>query len=106
MSSGSFETIEVTPSVESALKPSSVLLLSIDGMTCSSCSGTIESLLRGMEGVLYCQVTLSTGVANITYDTSIVSELDIKDSIESIGFDVDILSNLPVEEASSEPPKW
>ena len=41
--------------------------LAISGMTCASCSGRIEAVLRKTEGVASAQVNLATQVATVAY---------------------------------------
>jgi Cu+-exporting ATPase len=73
----------------------------VDGMTCSSCSNSIEKLLQSLGGgITEANVTLSTNQAFVEYDASKLSSTQIKNEIESIGYDVEIL-----EDGSSTPTK-
>ncbi len=43
--------------------------IGIDGMTCSSCSGTVESALKSVKGVKSANVNLTTNTALVSYDS-------------------------------------
>jgi Cu+-exporting ATPase len=70
------------------------LILSIDGMTCSSCQGTIENTLNDLEGVIEATVVLATNTAYIEYvPNDIMTTQFLIDSIEDIGFGAEILDD-------------
>ncbi len=58
----------------------------VDGMTCATCSSTIESVLLGLEGIHDVAVNLSSGNVRISYNSSIVSVTDIKRVVEGSGY--------------------
>ncbi len=63
--------------------------LRIYGMTCASCSGTIESTLRKMPGIAEASVNLMMETAKVRYDTAhIPGPRAIVEAIEDCGFDV------------------
>ena len=76
----------VTAGVESALAPSKwKATLTIDGMTCSSCVGTITKRLQKIPGVDNIDVNLLTGSASLVInDKNHIG--DILDTIEGIGY--------------------
>jgi P-type Cu+ transporter len=76
-------------------------ILGLDGMTCSSCSGSIENLLRSLEGITYAEVTLTTNCAVVDYNSSIISPQFICDEVESIGFGCEVLQTIENESSSS-----
>jgi Cu+-exporting ATPase len=61
--------------------------LMIYGMTCTSCSNSIESHLTETKGIRTISVTLSTEKARITYDSSVIGVREIIKCIEDMGFD-------------------
>lgn len=65
--------------------------IGIEGMTCSSCSGTVENALKAVKGVKSANVNLTTNTALVSYDSSVSSAKDLVDEIESVGFDAEIL---------------
>ena len=83
---------------KSPLHSVNAIVLGIDGMTCSSCSGTVENSIKSLNGVLIDTViaSLSTNTANFEYDSSQLSGKEIVDEIESIGFGAEILENKPL----------
>ena len=68
--------------------------ISVQGMTCTSCSGTVESLLQHRDGVVHACVTLATNCADIEYDSNSITAQDLVEDIESIGFEADILTDV------------
>ncbi|NDJ54558.1 MAG: cadmium-translocating P-type ATPase [Chloroflexi bacterium] len=62
--------------------------LAITGMTCVNCTATVEKGLRKLPGVADVQVNLSTHKANITYIPGEISQRDMIDRVELIGYGV------------------
>nr|XP_017223803.1 PREDICTED: probable copper-transporting ATPase HMA5 isoform X2 [Daucus carota subsp. sativus] len=65
----------------------------IKGMTCSSCSTTVESVLQALPGVLKAQVALATEEAQVRYDSKIVTQSKIFETIEDSGFETILVSS-------------
>ncbi|KAF5181557.1 Copper-transporting atpase hma5 [Thalictrum thalictroides] len=64
----------------------------IKGMTCTSCTRTVESVLQGIHGVNTAQVALATEEAEIRYDPKIVSYSQLMEAIEDTGFEAIIIN--------------
>jgi Cu+-exporting ATPase len=64
------------------------LQLSINGMTCASCSTRVEKALNKTTGVLEANVNLATEQAAVAYDPSQVSPKQIQDAVEHAGYGV------------------
>ena len=62
------------------------IVVNIGGMTCASCVKTIGNALRSLDGVVDVNVNLGAEKTYITYNTNIVTILDIKKAIESAGY--------------------
>jgi Cu+-exporting ATPase len=77
------------------------LLLGIDGMTCSSCSSTVESALRSLPSVRNVVVTLTTNTATLEFDPLVITSQKIIDEIEANGFGASIMSETAVSSAPS-----
>lgn len=60
----------------------------VTGMTCASCSSSVESMLNAQNGVTKAEVNLANSTVLINYDTSLVKPENLRDSIQSIGFDL------------------
>ena len=61
----------------------------ITGMTCSMCSQSIQTALRGLDGVKSADVSLATNTARVVYEkASGLNDKILKEEIEDIGFDV------------------
>ena len=61
--------------------------LRIYGMTCSSCTSTVESQLGAMPGVSSVSVSLATETAKIVFDSKLYGPRDFVDRIGELGFD-------------------
>lgn len=60
--------------------------LNIEGMTCAACSSRIEKVLNKLEGVQQATVNLPLERATVEYFDGVVSETDIINRIEKIGY--------------------
>lgn len=61
----------------------------ISGMTCAACASRIEKGMGRLPGVQEAQVNLAMERAAVTYDPDTVSEKDMADKIESLGYHVE-----------------
>jgi Cu+-exporting ATPase len=68
------------------------LLLSVDGMTCSSCVSTVTVALQSLNGVSEVIVSLSTNTATLRFDPLVINSTDISRELEDVGFDAKVLS--------------
>ncbi|KAJ3680513.1 hypothetical protein LUZ60_016791 [Juncus effusus] len=66
--------------------------LQIKGMTCTTCSTTVESALNCVPGVKKAIVALATDEAEICYDLQIVTPHQLIDAIEEVGFETILIS--------------
>lgn len=70
------------------VEKSKKITLQIGGMTCASCSQAIEKNLLKTAGVKNANVNLATEKATISYDPEKARYKDIKNAIESVGYQV------------------
>ncbi len=70
-------------------------MLLIGGMTCVNCQNRIEKRLKATAGIIYAQVSYSTGTANVTYNSAALSTADIAETIAELGYE--ILTEKPVK---------
>eukprot|EP01138_Halocafeteria_seosinensis_P006365 gb/GECG01006507.1/.p1 GENE.gb/GECG01006507.1/~~gb/GECG01006507.1/.p1 ORF type:complete len:1416 (+),score=201.95 gb/GECG01006507.1/:1-4248(+) len=73
--------------------------LKITGMTCGSCTSTVENGLSKLEGVDSVQVSLQDSKGTVSYDPTNVSTNDLKSTVDALGFDCEILSESAVNES-------
>ncbi|URE06382.1 copper-transporting ATPase [Musa troglodytarum] len=75
--------------IQEEMKEKSVLTcrLRIKGMTCTSCSSTIESALQDVPGVHKALVALATEEAEVRYDPRVVSANQLMEAVEDTGFE-------------------
>ncbi|XP_077042357.1 copper-transporting ATPase 1 isoform X4 [Agelaius phoeniceus] len=78
-----------------------VVVINIEGMTCSSCVQSIEGVLSQKAGVKSVHVSLPNGTGTIEYDPLQTSPEDLRSSIEDMGFDASFpaKAELPVSKA-------
>ena len=69
-----------------------VCKIHINGMTCTSCSSTIESALQAIFGVQKAQVALATEEAEVHHNPKFVSYNTLLQVIEDTGFEAIIIS--------------
>ena len=62
------------------------VVLKIGGMTCAMCVKTIEAALKELPGVLDASVNLGTETAKVSYDPGVVDIDDIRETVESVGY--------------------
>ena len=58
----------------------------VGGMTCATCSGRIEKVLRKLDGVTTAQVNLATEVATVAYTPGVVTVASMIAAVEKAGF--------------------
>jgi len=74
-------------------------VLEISGMTCSSCSGRIETALHGVAGVTEARVNLAIEQANVRFDPAITSAAALVNVVEVAGYGAKIKGNTSAEGA-------
>ena len=62
------------------------IILSIDGMTCSSCSNGLEKYLNKQEGIIVAGVNLVMANATIEYDEKKLNIAQIEEFVKKAGF--------------------
>ncbi|XP_060207090.1 probable copper-transporting ATPase HMA5 [Lycium barbarum] len=73
-------------------KTSQVCRIRIKGMTCTSCSTTVESALQSIPGVQTARVALATEEAEIQYDPRITTYNQLLEATEYTGFEAILIS--------------
>lgn len=73
-------------------KSTQVCQIRINGMTCTSCSTTVESALQALQGVQKAQVALATEEAQVHYDPKIINYNQLLEAIEDTGFEAILIS--------------
>ena len=63
----------------------------IEGMTCASCVGRVESALRRVPGVATANVNLATEKAEVTLSAPVAREV-LADAVRDVGYDVPLAS--------------
>ncbi|XP_066058440.1 copper-transporting ATPase 1 [Chamaea fasciata] len=108
------ENLALLPTLESPLKShpapkdpgqplTQVVVINIEGMTCSSCVQSIEGVLSQKAGVTSVQVSLPNGNGTIEYDPLQTSPEDLRSSIEDMGFDASFPAKAELPAAKAQP---
>ncbi|KAI9435322.1 copper P-type ATPase CtaA [Lactarius indigo] len=63
------------------------ITLRIYGMTCASCTSTVETELAKMPGITSVAVALATETAKVVFDRGVVGPREMVERIEELGFD-------------------
>jgi Cu+-exporting ATPase len=64
------------------------VILKIEGMTCASCTQTVEKAINQIPGVIEANVNLATEKATVKYDSRLASIIDLRQAVSSTGYDV------------------
>lgn len=64
--------------------------LDVFGMTCAACSNRIEKVLNKQDGVARATVNLATESASIEYNPALVTEQDLIQRIQKLGYDAKV----------------
>lgn len=73
----------------------SAVQIRVDGMHCKSCVQTIEGQIGLLSGVSHVRVSLEDGTVLIIHRPLLVSQQELRDKIEDLGFVATLLSNDP-----------
>lgn len=66
------------------------IILPVEGMTCASCVTRVEKTVAKFEGVTSVNVNLATEKVTLEYDPSIVNLNKLADTVEDIGYKLDL----------------
>ncbi|KAF4324208.1 hypothetical protein JM18_000209 [Phytophthora kernoviae] len=73
--------------------------LLIGGMTCNSCSNSVENALKQTEGVISAVVSFATEKATIRFDKDVVGVRTLVETVEDIGYDASYVSGAEAQKA-------
>lgn len=68
--------------------PENIIKLSVEGMSCSHCERAIKNALSELNGVSDIEVDLSEKTVTVKYDEDLITEINLKEVIEDVGYDV------------------
>ncbi|RXK37708.1 hypothetical protein M231_05041 [Tremella mesenterica] len=68
--------------------------LSVEGITCASCTTTISNVLNSIKGSKKVNVDLLANKADVEHLSSVIPE-DIKEAIEDVGYGAEVVSSIP-----------
>ncbi|KAE9606573.1 putative cu(2+)-exporting ATPase [Lupinus albus] len=88
-----FEATLLTVTDEVNDKSVQVCRIQIKGMTCTSCSSTVESALQAIQGVIQARVALATEEAQVHYNANLVNYNQILEAVQDTGFEASLISS-------------
>ncbi|KAF7849654.1 hypothetical protein BT93_L0425 [Corymbia citriodora subsp. variegata] len=77
---------------ETSERINQVCRIHVNGMTCTSCSSTVESALQAVQGVQKAQVALATEEAQVQFDPRVTNLDLLLKTIAEIGFEAELIS--------------
>jgi P-type Cu+ transporter len=77
------------------------ITLRVYGMTCASCTSTIDTELGKLPGITTVAVSLVTESANITFDPGLIGPREMVERIEELGFDAMLSDQLDATQLRS-----
>nr|XP_033800911.1 copper-transporting ATPase 1 isoform X2 [Geotrypetes seraphini] len=94
MSSNQPQECEDWGKVNMASRISSIII-SVEGMTCTSCTETIEQKIGKLNGVYHIKVTLEGKTAFIIYNADIQTAESLREAVDDMGFDATLPNSAP-----------
>ncbi|KAG6613474.1 putative copper-transporting ATPase [Phytophthora cinnamomi] len=90
---------DVAISVESDKADIGEATLLVGGMTCNSCSNSVENALKQTEGVVSAVVSFATEKAIVRFDKDVVGIRTLVETVEDIGYDASYVSGSEAQKA-------
>ncbi|GMF17349.1 unnamed protein product [Phytophthora fragariaefolia] len=90
---------DVAISIESDKADIGEATLLVGGMTCTSCSNSVENALKLTEGVVSAVVSFATEKATIRFDKDVVGIRTLVETVEDIGYDASYVSGADAQKA-------
>ncbi|MBT6121409.1 heavy-metal-associated domain-containing protein [bacterium] len=85
LQNSNLETQEVQSNEKNTIKEDTLL---VTGISCGSCSHSIKTNLKKLDGFISCDINIETGKTICTYDSSKLTISTIKSEIDKAGFTV------------------
>ena len=82
--------------------PVETVRLRIGGMTCATCAGRIEKVLRRQGGVASAQVNLASEVATVAIAPGAISVAELVGAVERAGFEAERAASAKAEREAVE----
>lgn len=86
------------------IKNTEKITMIVEGMSCSSCSSSVETTVKGLKGVINASVNLVTNRLYLEYDSETIKLSQVQKAISDIGYSASI-GNSDKEETSVEEKK-
>jgi len=90
---------DVAISIDSDKSEIGEATLLIGGMTCNSCSNSVENALKQTEGVVSAVVSFATEKASVRFDKDVVGIRTLVETVEDIGYDAAYVSGAEAQKA-------
>jgi len=83
-------TGEASGGLKESVSGEKTLDLPVKGMSCASCSSTVERGLTSLDGVNSADVNFASGKATVTYKPDLVGIDDFKNTVAELGYSVEL----------------
>jgi copper chaperone CopZ len=67
------------------------MVLQAEGITCSSCAGDMETILRAQEGIVHASVNFAKETILVKYDPLVQDRKAVYSAVRSLGYKVKII---------------
>lgn len=74
----------------------------VTGMSCASCAVSTETIIKGQAGVINASVNFANSLVFVEYIPTVVTPLQLKSSVQSIGYDLVIEDSKEAKDALEE----
>ena len=64
--------------------------LKVEGMTCGGCVNSVQNALNRIDGISSAIADLDSGIVTVDFDSGIIQQSIISESIAEAGFDVTV----------------
>ncbi|XP_030065925.1 copper-transporting ATPase 1 isoform X3 [Microcaecilia unicolor] len=71
------------------------IIIAVEGMTCTSCTQTIEQKIGKLSGVYHIEVTLEGKTAFIIYNADVQTPESLREAVDDMGFDATLPNSTP-----------
>ncbi|KAL6903834.1 hypothetical protein ACP4OV_004647 [Aristida adscensionis] len=83
--------LEAAAGVEGEEEEEKVAVFAVSGMTCAACAGSVEKAVKRLPGIHDAAVDVLGGRAQVAFYPAFVSEEKIRETIEDVGFEANLI---------------
>lgn len=88
-----FQASQIKEHVQDQMRSLLTCRIRVKGMTCTTCSKTIETSLEAVHGVKKALVALATEEAEVQYDPKLMTHIQLMEKIDDLGFEATLINS-------------